>query len=355
MQAEVETHRLATSRDDRWLWGVALAVLIALALVAWAAESSILLPANISSHYAQLKSAAATWATDHLPAFALPIVRTFAAIALSPLLYLGFAAVLVAERLAPADREQPAFGHAVVHDSVAWFLINTPLRGFAFAATLGLVYFVLDNFAPFLRISPELTSQVPVWLLVVAAVVVGDFGKWLQHFVSHKSPLMWHFHSVHHSQRELNLFTQARFHAVEMFTLAPILYLPLYVLNLDFELAVWILLAIEWHGRITHANLRTNFGPLRYVFVTPQSHRVHHSRERCHHDRNFGTLFSFWDRLFGTHWKRDDDYPATGIADERFPLEQSARPTSVLANYFAQLIYPFQQLFRPRRDSHDAP
>lgn len=349
MHAEVETRDDAVRTSGNQAWGIAFVVLVLLAAGAWAAESSILLPAGIAQRYDALKAASGAWAAAHVPAPMLPIVRTFASLGLSPLLYLGLAAVFVAERLLPVDREQPAVGRGVVHDGVAWYLINTPLRVFVFAGGLGLLYLVLDRYAPFLRVNPELTDALPTWLLVVAAVVIGDLMRWVQHYVHHKVPPLWHFHSVHHSQRELNLFTQARFHAVEMITLAPILYLPLYVLNLDFELAVWILLFLEWHGRITHANLRTNFGPLRYVLVTPQSHRIHHSRDARHHDQNFGTLFSFWDRLFGTHWRNENEYPATGIADERFPWEKSVTPANLLANYFAQLVYPFQQLVRSWR------
>lgn len=343
MRAEVETRPLAASIGKRQALYFSLALLVVLAIMAWAAESSVLLPAGIADRYALLKTSASEWTTAHLPESMLPIVRTFAALALTPLLYLGFAAVLVAERLLPADDEQSVISRGMVHDGVAWYLINTPLRVFVFAGAIGLFYFVFDNCLPFLRIKPELTGAIPTWILVVAAVLVSDLMKWIQHYLHHKVPYLWHFHSVHHSQRELNLFTQARFHAVEMFTLAPILYLPLYVLNLDFELAMWILLIAEWHGRITHANLRTHFGPLRHVLVTPQSHRIHHSLERRHHDQNFGTMFSFWDRLFGTQWHDHQEYPATGIGDQEFPWEESVRGTNLLANYFAQLIYPFQQ------------
>ena len=250
-----------------------------------------------------------------------------------------------AGRRAPASR----LSRGLVHDGLAWFLLNSPLSALAFAGTLALLYLVLDRYLPFVRIDPELTGRLPTWVLVVAAVVLGDLMKWVHHNFMHKVPLLWHFHSVHHSQRELNLFTQARFHAIEFVTLAPIMYLPLVVLNLDFELAVWIVLGIEWYSRITHANLRTHFGPLRFALVTPQSHRVHHSREHRHHDQNFGTLFSFWDRLFGTQWPDHEEYPATGIADENFPWEKSVGGTSVLSNYFAQLIYPFQQVVKSWR------
>jgi sterol desaturase/sphingolipid hydroxylase (fatty acid hydroxylase superfamily) len=257
------------------------------------------------------------------------------------------AAVLLAERLIPADREQQSLSRGLIHDGFAWFLCDAPLKSFLYAGGLGLLYWVLDNHAPFLRIDPRITAAVPTWVLVVAAIVVGDWFRWIQHYLSHKVHFLWHFHSVHHSQRELNLFTQARFHAVDVITLVPILYTPLYVLNLNFELAAWIVILMDWYGRVTHANLRTNYGPLRYALVTPQSHRIHHSCERRHSDKNFATLFSVWDWLFGTQWPHHDEYPATGIADENFPWEESVGGTHVLSNYFAQLVYPFRQIFKP--------
>ena len=320
-----------------------------MALVAWGLESSILLPASARDAYGEFASSIDASAVAHLPAAALPLLRSIAAVVLSPLLYLGFAAVFVAERIAPADEHQRPISRGLVHDGLAWFFINTPLAAATFAGTLAVMYLVLERFFPFLRIDPKVTGQLPTWTLVVVAVVIGDFLKWVHHYITHKVPLLWQFHSVHHSQRELNLFTQARFHAVEFITLAPIMYFPLVVLNLDFELAVWIVLFVEWYSRITHANLRTHFGPLRHVFVTPQSHRIHHSLERRHHDQNFGTLFSIWDRLFGTQWHDHQEYPATGIADEKFPWEESIGGTNVLANYFAQLVYPFQQVLRSWR------
>lgn len=323
----------------------ALALLVVLAATAWAFESSILLPEPMLRAYRSLVASLDSWATANLPAAVLPFLRSVAAVVMSPLVYLGFAAVFVAERIAPADERQQPISRGMVHDGVAWFLINAPLSAFAFSGTLAAMYFVLDNYLPSIRIDSALTARLPTWLLVIAAVVIGDLLKWIHHVVTHKVPFLWHFHSIHHSQRELNLFTQARFHAVEFVTLAPIMYLPLVMLNLDFELAVWIVLGIEWYSRITHANLRTHFGPLRYALVTPQSHRIHHSLERRHRDRNFGTLFSLWDRLFGTQWPSHEEYPATGIADPNFPLEEAVGVGGLLSRYFAQIIYPFQQVW----------
>lgn len=346
---DLDKSGVACMPDRRHLRYVTFGVLAAMAMLACALESSILMPADWIARYEKLLASLDLWAVAYLPSSAIPLVRTFAGLAISPLLYLGLASVLFAERLAPADPEQELLSRGLVQDGFAWFLLDAPLKALFYTGSLGLLYWVLDQYIPFLRISPRLTGAVPTWILVVTAVVVGDLLKWIHHYMNHKVQFLWHFHCIHHSQRELNLFTQARFHAVEAISLVPILYTPLYVLNLDFELAAWIVLLSEWYARITHANLRTNYGPLRHALVTPQSHRIHHSRERRHIDKNFATLFSFWDRFFGTQWPNHDEYPVTGIADEEFPWEESVRGLHVFGNYFAQLIYPFQQLFNSHR------
>ena len=58
-------------------------------------------------------------------------------------------------------------------------------------------------------------------------------------------------------------------------------------------------------------------------------------------DKNFEVIFSFWDRLFGTLYRGDDGYPATGIADPDFPLERRATGLAVIRRYAAQFLYPF--------------
>lgn len=349
MDRAVDTGRVAGLPSWRPFQVAVCGFLVLMAVVAWALESAILLPEHWTAGYRSLATSLDAWAIVKLPAGMLPFLRSIAAVALSPLLYLGFAAVFVAERIAPANEHQQPISRGLLHDGLAWFVINAPIVAFIFAGALAATYYVLDNYFPFLRLDPELTGRLPTWTLVVAAVVLGDLLKWVHHYVTHKVPLLWHFHSIHHSQRELNLFTQARFHAVEFLTLAPFMYLPLAILNLDFKLAVWVVVGVEWYSRVTHANLRSHFGPLRFAFVTPQSHRIHHSLERRHHDRNFGTVFSLWDRVFGTQWTDHREYPATGIADEGFPCETAPGVTSLLASYFAQLLYPFQQLLKSRR------
>jgi sterol desaturase/sphingolipid hydroxylase (fatty acid hydroxylase superfamily) len=99
----------------------------------------------------------------------------------------------------------------------------------------------------------------------------------------------------------------------------------------------------RWYTRFYHGNIRTNLGPLRYVLVTPQSHRIHHSIEPRHLDTNFGALFSIWDRLFGTQYRGHDEYPETGIADAAFPHEAKGDLRSLLVTPLAQMAYPLRR------------
>jgi sterol desaturase/sphingolipid hydroxylase (fatty acid hydroxylase superfamily) len=82
-------------------------------------------------------------------------------------------------------------------------------------------------------------------------------------------------------------------------------------------------------------------GPLKYILVTPQSHRIHHSDRPEHRDKNFANLFSIWDFIFGTQVRDFDIYPETGIEDKTVP--SPGRPTLVgaLTAYVKMLLYPF--------------
>jgi sterol desaturase/sphingolipid hydroxylase (fatty acid hydroxylase superfamily) len=95
-----------------------------------------------------------------------------------------------------------------------------------------------------------------------------------------------------------------------------------------------------WYTRLYHANIRSNFGPLKHVLVTPQSHRIHHSIEPRHQDRNFSVILTVWDRLFGTLYPSYDEYPQTGVADVEFGTG--------LRGLLAEFAYPFRAAVRRR-------
>jgi sterol desaturase/sphingolipid hydroxylase (fatty acid hydroxylase superfamily) len=278
-----------------------------------------------------------------------PLIAKAAGVFLTPWLYLVMLLVFVAERYIPADRTQRVFSVGMLQDFIAWFTLDGLMRALVVGTIVTVMYKLYHSHLDFLTL--HLMSDWPPAARIVMALLVVDFLNWFHHYIRHKIDILWLFHSVHHSQREMNMFTDLRVHFVEHLVAKPIVILPLLMLDLDLEPAFWIVLFRDWYSRIYHANLRTNFGPLRHILVTPQSHRIHHSADPRHRDRNFGVLLTVWDRIFGTHWPDYTEFPATGITDPNFPHEHDVRGTNILSNYLRQLAYPFQAILargRPR-------
>lgn len=144
--------------------------------------------------------------------------------------------------------------------------------------------------------------------LVVAFLVLDVFTYWW-HRANHRFPLLWRFHRTHHSDPNMDVSTATRFHLGEI-AISSTMRLPLIalvgisiegVLLYDFLL----LLATQFH----HANLGlpAKFDrALRYAIVSPNMHKVHHSSEQVETDSNYASVFSIWDRVFGTYRERRD-------------------------------------------------
>jgi sterol desaturase/sphingolipid hydroxylase (fatty acid hydroxylase superfamily) len=280
-----------------------------------------------------------TW----IPSPLQPLIVKAASVFLTPWLYLAMLLIFVAERYIPADRTQRVFSIGMLQDFIAWFTLDGLMRALVVGTLVAVLYKLYHPHLEFLTL--HVMSDWPPTAQVLMALLVVDFLNWFHHYIRHKVDILWLFHSVHHSQREMNMFTDLRVHFAEHFVAKPIVILPVLMLDLDLEPAFWTVLIRDWYSRVYHANLRTNFGPLRHLFVTPQSHRIHHSADPRHRDRNFGVLLNIWDRIFGTQWPDYDEYPATGITDPAFPHERDVRGTNILFNYLRQLAYPFQAVW----------
>ncbi len=144
----------------------------------------------------------------------------------------------------------------------------------------------------------------PAWLEVVLAMLILDLAIWTQHLVTHKVPILWRFHRVHHADRDFDVTTALRFHPVEIAGSAMLKAGLVYLLGPSALAVVLFEIALNATAMFNHANLR--LPPrldrvVRLVLVTPDMHRVHHSVHREEHDSNYGFALSLWDRLFGTH------------------------------------------------------
>lgn len=273
-----------------------------------------------------------------------PLAELFHDSILSPVAWIAVGSIFLMERLLPADPDQRILSVGFAQDTV-WLVITAVLRATVLVTYVALLSGFIRAHFGFLIVRS--IGRLPVAVRVVWGIVLFDLLSWIQHWLHHKVPVLWQFHTVHHSQRELNMFTNLRYHAVEYFVKQTIFVAPLAFLSVNTPKIVYISLFFMWYSRAYHANVRTNLGPLRYVFVTPQSHRVHHSREARHLDKNFAVVFSFWDRLFGTQYAGYDEYPETGLAhDDDFPLEARAKPLDLVLTPLRQLVYPFRVIAR---------
>lgn len=144
----------------------------------------------------------------------------------------------------------------------------------------------------------------PVWIEVVLAILILDFAIWAQHLVTHKVPLFWRFHRVHHADRDFDVTTALRFHPVEILASMLLKIGLVYLLGPAAVAVVLFEIILNGTALFNHSNLRLPLGldrVVRLVLVTPDMHRVHHSVHRAEHDSNYGFALSIWDRIFGTY------------------------------------------------------
>jgi len=161
----------------------------------------------------------------------------------------------------------------------------------------------------------------PTWLAVIVSVVLLDFAVYLQHVMFHAVPLFWRLHMVHHADLDFDVTTGLRFHTVEILlsfaikAAAVLLLGPPAVAVLIFEVL------LNATSMFNHSNVRMPLlldRALRWLVVTPDMHRVHHSVFPRETNSNFGFNLPWWDRLLGTY----RDQPVDGHADMNIGLEE---------------------------------
>ena len=236
-----------------------------------------------------------------------------------------FAVLAALEALAPRRvRRQQRASRWVTNWGIT--LLNTlTLRALAFALPLLAVGAALDASAQGWGLFNALDW--PLWIEVILVVLILDFAIWLQHLVTHKVPVLWRLHRVHHADVDMDVTTAIRFHPVEI-ALSMLLKIGLVYLLGPAAIAVVIFeILLNGTAMFNHSNLRLPLwldAGLRRVLVTPDMHRVHHSVHRSEHDSNYGFSLSIWDRLFGTYIAQ----PAKGHDDMTVGLEwQDDRPS----------------------------
>jgi lathosterol oxidase len=178
----------------------------------------------------------------------------------------------------------------------------------------------------------------PLWLQFVEVVIVADLAEYLIHRLFHVVPFLWRFHAIHHSSEYLDWLAGSRLHLVDIVVTRGGTFVPLFVLGFAPAAVYAYLVFVSFHAVFIHANVATDFGPLRWALVSPRFHHWHHSAQPEAVDKNFAVHLPWIDWLFGTAYFPDGEWPSRyGLAGGRVP-----------EGYFAQLFHPFRRLGRAR-------
>jgi len=146
--------------------------------------------------------------------------------------------------------------------------------------------------------------QLPLMLAVLLAVVLMDMVIWVQHVMVHAIPVLWRLHRVHHADLDYDVTTGLRFHPLEIILSMLIKFATVLLLGAPVIAVVIFEVVLNATAMFNHGNIRLPAKldrMLRWVLVTPDMHRVHHSIEDDEANSNFGFSLSWWDRLFGTY------------------------------------------------------
>lgn len=183
-----------------------------------------------------------------------------------------------------------------------------------------------------------LLGEAPAWAGVTAGVIILDLAIYWQHRLLHMLPLLWRLHRTHHADTGFDVTTALRFHPFEV-ALSMLIKLGLIALLGVPALAVLIFEVLLSAGALfTHANVslpRTVDRALRWLVVTPEMHRIHHSVHPEETNSNFGFHLSVWDRLFGTYRTEPrDGHVGMSIGLHEFRERRDQTLWSLLLNPF---------------------
>jgi len=235
------------------------------------------------------------------------------------------AAVFVPLERRFALRRQPVFRRSLMTD-LTHFVANTTIVS---ALAIG---FVVVGALPLLWLRAfDLEARLPAIATVPLAVVLVLVGQYWGHRCTHRVPLLWRFHAVHHSIERMDWVASARLHPVDQAFTQAVTVIPLVLLGYGALTAAGVGAAVGFLALFQHANLRLRFPVVRWLINTPEWHHWHHAIDPAARDRNFGVPVV--DVLFGTAYMPTHVTPSGFGIDDPVPED----------GYLRHLVYPFRR------------
>ncbi len=163
----------------------------------------------------------------------------------------------------------------------------------------------------------------PYWLTVIITLIFLDFAIYCQHIISHKWKLLWRLHKIHHSDIEIDATTAVRFHPLEILLSMFYKTACVYLVGADPVAVIGFEILLNACATFNHSNINIPVKidkVLRWILITPDMHRIHHSTIQAETDSNYGSSVSIWDRVFKTYCAKPEKSQTTldiGLAEYR--------------------------------------
>ncbi len=145
----------------------------------------------------------------------------------------------------------------------------------------------------------------PMWAQVVLGVVSAEFGLYWAHRFAHRIEFFWNFHAIHHSVTKLWFVNTGRFHFVDSLVSIVLGLSILLAMGAPMEIVQWLSAITAFIGMLTHCNVEMRFGPISWVFNTPELHRWHHSQDLREGNKNYSENVMIWDWIFFSYFKEN--------------------------------------------------
>ena len=157
----------------------------------------------------------------------------------------------------------------------------------------------------------------PVWVEIILAIMILDFtSQYVVHFLLHKIPFMWRFHTVHHSDTHVDVTSGTRHHPIDFIFRETFALIGVIIAGLPVSYYLMYRILTVLFTYFSHADIQLPLWldkSISYVFISPNTHKFHHHHKMPWTDTNLGNIFSFWDRIFGTFMYQDTKDIVYGI------------------------------------------
>jgi sterol desaturase/sphingolipid hydroxylase (fatty acid hydroxylase superfamily) len=174
---------------------------------------------------------------------------------------------------------------------------------------------------------------------ILTGILALDFSSWLVHLVMHKTPLLWRFHLVHHTDNNVDVTTGLRHHPGDSILRGMFFMLLILVSGAPMYTVMMYQTLLVLATAFTHANMRLPVAldkAISFIMISPNMHKVHHHWKQPYTDSNYGAVFAIWDRLLGTYSSLDVKEIRYGL-DKHYPNDQDENFLRLLKKPFGKL------------------